>query len=212
MALFILSPILNAYVKQASKRSFAVLLIAFYVFQFIYGWLFPATVWFAQGYSALSFVGLYLLARFAQLYGSDFLSHRKALLGVATLSIISCTLLSFIAVKMSKGWVAELFYGYDSIFTMTTSVCVASLFTQFHFYNKSINLIGSSIFSVYLFHCNPFVFTLYYVPSVIRWHNTLDTAAFVGHCALLIVFVFVVSFIIDQARLFVWKRIATKVK
>lgn len=74
-ALYILSPILNAYVEKASKRNFAILLILFFTFQTIWGWRGIASNWITDGYSCFSFIGLYLLGRYTRLYGIPYLTH-----------------------------------------------------------------------------------------------------------------------------------------
>ena len=54
--LYILSPILNVFVEYASREMFRNTLIAFFVFQTIYGFLYSLP-YFANGYSPLSFIG-----------------------------------------------------------------------------------------------------------------------------------------------------------
>ena len=46
------------------------MLLVFFGFQFIYSWIFGLEE-FAGGYSALSFMGLYLLARYVRIYEND---------------------------------------------------------------------------------------------------------------------------------------------
>lgn len=66
-ALYILTPMLNAFVDKASRKQFRNLLILFFTFQTIWGWT-GAAAWVMFGYSAFSFIGLYLLARYIRLY------------------------------------------------------------------------------------------------------------------------------------------------
>lgn len=61
--LYIISPILNAFVEKASKNEFKTLLILFFTMQTIYGWATDGATWYNKGYSGISFAGLYLLAR-----------------------------------------------------------------------------------------------------------------------------------------------------
>lgn len=73
-ALYILSPVLNSFVDKASKRQFAVVLALFFLFQTIWGWS-GAAAFVVNGYSAFSFIGLYLLARYTRLYGLPFVTN-----------------------------------------------------------------------------------------------------------------------------------------
>lgn len=67
--LYILAPVLNAFVEKASQKDFRNVLIAFFTFEFIYGWIFRGSTQHIQnGYSTISFIGLYLLARYVRLY------------------------------------------------------------------------------------------------------------------------------------------------
>lgn len=67
--LYILAPVLNAFVEKASQKEFRNVLIAFFAFEFVYGWIFSgSTQHIVGGYSTISFIGLYLLARYVRLY------------------------------------------------------------------------------------------------------------------------------------------------
>lgn len=69
LGLYLLSPVLNAFVELSTKLQFKIVLIAFFSFEFIIGWLLNgANGIFMGGASPLSFVGLYLLARYMRLY------------------------------------------------------------------------------------------------------------------------------------------------
>ena len=63
LGLVIFSPILNSFTERCSEKQLRWVLIAFYVFQTLYAWMsIYGAIWFAGGYSATSFIGLYLLA------------------------------------------------------------------------------------------------------------------------------------------------------
>jgi surface polysaccharide O-acyltransferase-like enzyme len=70
LLLYLVSPILNTFVEHSSKREFQWMLLVFFGFQFVYSWIFGLEE-FAGGYSALSFMGLYLLARYVKIYDND---------------------------------------------------------------------------------------------------------------------------------------------
>jgi surface polysaccharide O-acyltransferase-like enzyme len=67
IALYILSPILNVFVEQASKQQLRKTILFFYAFQTIYGFT-NAAAFIVYGYSTFSFIGLYLLARYVNTY------------------------------------------------------------------------------------------------------------------------------------------------
>lgn len=206
--LFVLAPVLNAFVETASQRQFAVLLVCFFAFQFIYGWMFLGVVWFTGGYSTISFVGLYLLARYARVYLLEILADfRSWLIFIGVCSIVACTFASYIFTSHGKPWITDLFYCYNSPFSILTSVCVAMSFIGVHFYNRAVNFVASGAFAVYLLHCNPFIFNTCYTATVKGWFATLGTASFVCHCALLVAGTYVFALAIDQIRLLFWRFI-----
>lgn len=76
LLLYLVSPILNTFVEHSSKREFQWMLLVFFGFQFVYSWIFGLEE-FAGGYSALSFMGLYLLARYVKIYENENDNERR---------------------------------------------------------------------------------------------------------------------------------------
>lgn len=66
LLLYLLSPVLNGFIQQVSEREYGIIVFGFFLFQTIYGWLFQSVSWFNYGYSAISFVGLYLLSGYVR--------------------------------------------------------------------------------------------------------------------------------------------------
>lgn len=67
LLLFILAPVLNAFIEMSDRTLHRNVLIGFYTIQTVYGCFFSAD-FFENGYSTLSFIGLYLLARYIKIY------------------------------------------------------------------------------------------------------------------------------------------------
>lgn len=69
ICLYLFAPVLNSFVEYASQKEFKFFLISFFLFQTTYGWIFTKSTDYIQGgYSPLSFMGLYLLARYIRIY------------------------------------------------------------------------------------------------------------------------------------------------
>ncbi len=98
--LYIIAPVLNAFAQTAGKHQFKFILIAYYAFMLIWGWLFPkSTDYIAGGYSPVFFVWLYLLARYIRLYPIR-LSQLKCgtyiiLVVVIMITILSCCISTY---------------------------------------------------------------------------------------------------------------------
>ncbi|MCH5327269.1 MAG: acyltransferase family protein [Duncaniella sp.] len=61
IALYILSPILNSFLENSSKKQIEIFLVSFYLFQTVYT-IYLLTGYISHGYSPFSFIGLYVLA------------------------------------------------------------------------------------------------------------------------------------------------------
>ncbi len=68
IGLYIIAPILNTFVENSNKTQLKYVIIGFYIFQTLYGWLSNGASFFNAGYSTMSFIGLYLLARYIRVY------------------------------------------------------------------------------------------------------------------------------------------------
>lgn len=68
IGLYILAPVLNTFVEKSTKKQFLYVLLSFFTFQTIYSWISNGAVFFESGYSTMSFIGLYLLARYINVY------------------------------------------------------------------------------------------------------------------------------------------------
>lgn len=67
IGLYILSPVLNAFIEKATRRQHEAFLAAYFAFQLVCGWDVDSAN-FANGYSTASFIFLYLLARYIRIY------------------------------------------------------------------------------------------------------------------------------------------------
>lgn len=67
IGLYILAPILNAFVNTIKEGQIKLFLMVFFLFQTMYGWSSFAS-FFVGGYSTISFIGLYVLGRYLRLY------------------------------------------------------------------------------------------------------------------------------------------------
>ena len=64
LALYMLAPIMNAYIEKVETRQLGCMVLAFYSFQTLFGWIFKNCIEFSQGLTFVSFMGLYLLGAY----------------------------------------------------------------------------------------------------------------------------------------------------
>lgn len=201
LLLYVVSPILESFVTVSKEREFKVLLLLFFLFEFMYGFG-KGCPWFGGGYSTIHFIGLYLLARFTRIYLLKrwSVSLRFSFLSYFSLSILSacCFVISMFLVR-PDGWTGV--FSYESPLVILSALMLVICFSKIEITNNHIiNSIAISCFAVYLLHNNPFIFD-YYITAVQQMVQQ-------GYSFLLPVFfvlVFAASIAIDKLRIVLWR-------
>lgn len=204
LGLYIISPVLNAFVEKATKREFGVMLICFYVFQTIFGWaLLEMTPWIAGGYSTWSFVGLYLLARYLRLYPIKWNIGVAGWLGLYFGMAFLLTSVGFGMEWHGIEGMGRFVSSYTNPLSILEAVCLVMAFSKMKFESKIVNWVATSSFAVYLIHANELILRTYYA-FVIRW--SYDNYG-LWMIAVMIVGIFVASVLVDKVRVLMWKPI-----
>lgn len=206
VVLYLFAPVLNAFVATASKRQFQLVLVAFFAFEWVYDWLFPqGTRWLQAGYSAPSFMGLYLLARYVRLYQPRFARMSKWVdLGV----YLAVALFLAVAVFTFKGFThlrGGFLYFYDCPAVMAGALALLLFFSKLpRFHSRVVNWLAVSSLACYLTQSSSFV-GRYYDQVISGWYHTQGSATFVLLVAAFIVFMFLLSTLLDKVQLLSWR-------
>lgn len=199
LILYTLSPVLNAFAETANARLFVSVLVIFFFFEFTYGWLWGYGG-YQGGYSAISFIGLYLLARFLYKYSSRIkifnLNTTKNLLLYLFFTIIPVILL--FTTKHDFGTI-----NYSSPFVISASVFFFLAFTKLHFSSKTINYISVSTFSIYLIHCHDLI-TPHFKDLMRNAYDSLGGGLYMLFAILFAVCYGLCCVILDKARIWTW--------
>ena len=201
LILYALSPVLNAFTEHTSKKEFSCVLIAFFLVEFIFGFLLGSGH-FAYGFSPLFFIGLYLLARYIRLYPDRCFSFSKwgdlaVYVGVSVISILGL-------------WFGYKWFGmgfhlnhYDSPLAIVASLYFLLFFSKLKFQNRTVNWLASSAFAIYLIHENSLVSRWYHqLFGFIQENYSLATYYLLIICiAIVLALVFI---LIDKLRILVW--------
>ena len=203
LLLYVVSPILESFVTVTKEREFGVLLLLFFLFEFVYGFG-KGCPWFSGGYSTIHFIGLYLLARFTRIYLLDRwrVSSRVSFLSYLSISILSASLfvLSLFLLRPA-GWTGV--FSYESPLVILSALMLVIYFSKVKIAsNRIINTIAISCFAVYLLHNNPFIFDYYIdaVQYIVQQGSWLLLPVF-------LVLVFFASIAIDKLRIRLWQVI-----
>lgn len=212
LLLFVISPILNAFVDHVSEKEFRLFLIVFYIIEIIYGWLEDASIQFQlNGTTALSFIGLYMLARYIHLYPPKFAKLKKEY----DLSIyigISLFITAISIFLLSRGIYVGLssrLYAYSSPLIIISALFLLLFFSKLKISsNKVINWIAASCFAVYLFHANKFFFHDLYFQTIQNLYNQYLWYGFLPLILGFLIIIYAISIMLDKIRLYFWKKIS----
>lgn len=160
LGLWLLAPVLNAYVENTGGRLLWLTVAALLAFEWLYGWLYDAAL-LHGGYSIFSFVVLYLLARAMRLYPAPIMRHGA---GFHIAVLIICSLLGALMV-----WAILYYGGGGSVFALYAmksylcplvileSAAIVVAFAKMQFHSRVINVLGGSALAIYLIHAHPLV-------------------------------------------------------
>ena len=209
IGLCFLSIFMNAFIEQANEIRLRWVVVLFFIFQTIYGWLsIDGTSWLAGGYSAVSFVGLYLLGRYVRLYRKNWADKEW---------YIYLTL--FFSIAIFQGMLAESvtymglpiagrLFTYTNPLVIIQSLSLLLLFNKIHIQCSWINWVAASCVAVYLLHANELVLRTYYAPFIHRLNENYSTLQFILLSFFFMVMIFAVAVLLDQPRKWIWTKIS----
>lgn len=203
MILFCVAPVLNSFAEHASKREFAGVLAAFFALQMLFGWLAYDYGHFARGYSAMSFVGLYLLAQYVRRHGERI----RSLKWWQHLSLYLLFTAIPVAISTFGIWAKGKELGatmYSSLLVVGASMSLFLVFDKVRFESKVVNWLASSAFAIYLVHQAPGAFDLYRKLFSTAYAE-LHGAWFIPFALATTLVIGVGSILLDKVRIVVWE-------
>lgn len=207
IGLYIISPILNYFVRYSSIRQHGFTTLAFIGFEVLFGDSLSVE-FIVMGYSTFSFIGLYLLAAFLRKIEDKF-----TLRNCLTISV-GCIIMNAIIYTIADlyGFIAvrDLFFNYINPLVIIEAASILLLFTKIappYYTCRYISALSASCFAVYLLHVgSPKALSLYCgIISQIASSIESCSVALVMITGF-IVLVFLISVIVDQPRKIIWDR------
>lgn len=210
IGLYILAPVLNAFADNADRETYKKVLWAFFIFQTIYSWVCNGAVFFEGGYSTMSFIGLYLLARYLNLYPLKKITP-PICIGTYCVVTIILTIIGFLSMRLGFDFISGRMYSYVNPLVIVSALSLLLFFNGIKLKNRFVNWCAASCFAIFLLHTNPNICLPYFKPFVLRLYSDYN-----GVECLLAIFVFLfvvglVSILIDQIRKVFWKVIAKNI-
>lgn len=204
--LYIISPILNTFIEQVDKRTYKMVLLFFFLFQTVYGWLTHAVDFYLDGYSPFSFMGLYLLARYIHLYPCRFsrLPHSCYLHGYWGITLLMAIFCYVDTMDGPSRFTYGMFTYYNPL-VIFSSLCMLLYFNKLSIQSSFINWVAASCFAVFLLHSNPNIAEPYFKPLMQGIYTHYDGAVYLSVITLCLFSIFTVSILIDQVRIAAFK-------
>lgn len=206
LILFLVSPILNAYLKNATKRQLERWMLLFFGLAAL-NLVFKYTKDFNLGYSAIFFIGLYILGYYLRHHLSPVLRLSNAKLWgiflLATAFPVAMQILSAYVYPIPVfGAFVEINTAYCNPIVVLQAASLILIFGRYQFQSRAINWIAASAFSVYIFHQNGQLIGIFFdnvreIAEQPRW--LVLPLEFMFLCC-----VFMLSIFVDKARIFVW--------
>lgn len=207
--LYILSPMVNAYVDTSSERQHRMMLIYFFLFQTIFSWMFNASIFFERGYSTISFIGLYLLARyFAKYKPSISVLDKKVYFMVYIISSLLIALLFFISKKYGINTLGTKLFYYNNPLVVISAFSLLLFFSKLKIRSKMVNWLGASSFAIFLLHTNPNLCKQYFIPTVRFIYTSHDGILCLLNILVFLLFLSIIAILFDQLRIVLWKKVA----
>ena len=206
LGLMIMAPVMNVFIERTSRRPLFGVLLGFYVFQTILGWVSDSVGFLMGGYSTISFMGLYMLARYVRLY-SPRLRHLSFLQCVGLYFAVCVVMAGLSAVVLYFGGISisgKLVMSYVNPFTIMASLFLVLGFSRLGFRSRAVNWLAVSCLAVYLLHCNSLLWGAY-LDFMRGVYDRYDGFACIMMMFLALLLVFCCAIIIDQVRILCWK-------
>lgn len=211
LCLYILSPMINAYIEKASDRSLLFFIIVFYSYSIIVGWLLSSDE-FNKGMSSISLIGLYLIG--ALINKSDLKIFKYSALTNLSIYLLLSMVLSLIYFGMLGIGISISIHGYLNPLIIFMSIYLFLFFQKLKIGKiKWLNYLAVSVLAVYLFHQHPAIDTEFYkYCKIIRDTGSMSFL----WCPLFLIGIFISCIIVDKFRILIfnsfynnWNKIRT---
>ena len=204
LILFVLSPVLNAFIEHASYRSALTTIVAFFVMELLFGRINDVGL-FDHGYSAIAFVGIYLLAGFLRQHAVWVVRFRArtCFFIYFIMTLIPASLSLFVEGCLGNEYMPIY---YDSPAVILAAMFLMLGFARLSFSSKAVNWFASSVFAIYIIHLHP-VIVDYYTRWVGWLYSSLSLPIFMIAIVTIAVLISLICILVDKVRLLCWNLV-----
>lgn len=218
--LMIIAPILNNYCRTADEKTQRYVMLSFFLFESVYGWVMGGSRFFVDGYGPLHFIGLYITAQYVrnQLCVSGVPCWIKKIFEMPKWADLMFFLLlvtfntAIIIVGSLYFHKVEPFhkicYAYSNPLNILGALYLLLFFSKIKMpYIKLVNWLGASSFAVYLFHGEGTIRNQFFTPQIQYIYDSYSSIGCIALIFLFLCIIYLISVLIDQLRILSWKKI-----
>lgn len=222
--LMILSPLLNQF-KNLEEPIQRKLLLLFFGFEAVFGWIAGGSRFFVSGYGPLHLLGIYLLGQYMHYSlipletDSVFKAFLNKVLGfnavtnglLFMLCSVAIAVMGLLDLKYTGGSWLNTILAYSNPLVVIASIYLFLTFARMRIKSsKFINWLGASSFAVYLLHCDPIVRQKVFIPVIQRIAENSAGIQEVLIIGAFLLILYLAACLIDQIRIFNWKFITNR--
>ena len=218
--LMIIAPILNVYCRTVDEKTQRYVMISFFLFEAIFGWVAGGRRFFVEGYGPLHFIGLYITAQYIhnQLKETTVPKWLKKIFTMPkwaditvffVLAILNTALVVVCSLYLGNTRpVRTLFYAYSNPLVILGALYLLLFFSKMNMpYNRFVNWCGVSSFAVYLFHGEPTIRKELFNPQIQYLYGVYSGILCILMIFLFLCIIYLLSILIDQVRIFSYNKI-----
>lgn len=208
LGLYLFAPILNAYIENVDTKQLGWMIVAFYLFQTIFGWVFKSSGEFSQGLTFVSFFGLYLLGAYLKRSTLKYFQFPAKVdmmiyLGVGMVCVIGSMMANYVGFNKDV-------YSYISPLQIVQTIYLFCFFRKVRVseqYGRWIFFFSSSAFAALLMHSWDGV-RIY--AKGLYWIDQYLPVPFL-FTVIYIILYFCIACCLDKIRIFAWNYSLAKV-
>ena len=216
--LMIISPILNSFTRTTEERIQRIVLSSFLLFEIIFCWMVGGRRFFVDGFGPLHFIGLYLLAQYIHnqidtstspiIYRKLFSMSKWFDLIIWLVSVCLNTTIAVGCLLYFKK-IPSFLFAYSAPLVIIGSLYLFLFFSKIQLsYNRTINWIGASSFSVFLLHyAQPIFRDSFFMPQIQYIYNNYYGLACIGIVFVFLLLIYMFAIALDQLRILSWNRL-----
>ena len=203
LGLYMIAPILNAFIDKSSEKELGQMVLTFYLFQTLFGWISSECHEFFSGMSFVSFAGLYLLGAYLRKsslscfhWGAVF--NLSVYLGLGILCLIVSIIAAYIGVSKTIYSYISPIQILQTIYLFLFCKSLKVLHTE-----KIIFFFSTSAFAALLMHSWNDGSELYY--KGLYWIDDNIPLPFFASMLYIVLF-FMTACSLDKMRIWCWKK------